>query len=211
MKPIAALAIVAAVTTLSGPAFSQDWAGFYAGVHAGYAFGDTDWTFTDFGTTADHDIEGPAGGLQAGYNFQSGNIVYGGEVDATLYTADGDTPCPGPSFNCGSELGIGGSARLRAGFATDGFLFYATGGAALVDSEFTIENPGTGFFESSSDLQVGWTVGGGIEYLWTPMISARLEYRYTDLGENTFTDSFDERIKTDQRYHTVFVGLNWHF
>lgn len=88
-----------------GPApFS--WTGFYLGVNAGYAWGEADArTSSDCPATGYYcqpgfDANGPAisalgsgsldpsgftGGLQAGYNVQSGQLVFGGELDVNAF------------------------------------------------------------------------------------------------------------------------------
>ena len=69
-----------------------NWTGFYIGVHAGAAWNDA--AFTDIGDDIPSPNRAPlgtefwkphragfAGGGQIGYNFQSGNVVYGLEAD----------------------------------------------------------------------------------------------------------------------------------
>jgi outer membrane immunogenic protein len=87
-----------------------------------------------------------------------------------------------------------GTARARAGFlATPAFLIYATGGAAVggtrtqgfltafVPNDPGIPNPG---FSSTNGTQsrVGWTAGGGIEWMFLPNWSLKAEALYYDLG-----------------------------
>ncbi|WP_257555360.1 outer membrane protein [Sphingobium sp. CFD-2] len=54
---------------------------------------------------------------------------------------------------------------------------------------------------SSSDNLDGWMIGGGAERLITDHISARLEYRYSDLGEGP--SKFDR--------HQILVGAAYRF
>src|SRR5690348_5505729 len=56
----------------SAPAV-YNWAGFYAGINAGYEWG----KITNLGLNPN----GFAGGIQAGYNWQTGGFVFGGETD----------------------------------------------------------------------------------------------------------------------------------
>jgi outer membrane immunogenic protein len=69
-----------------------------------------------------------------------------------------------------------GTARLRGGFAYDRFLVYATGGAAFQDLD-----------------NVGWVVGGGVEYAITRNISAGAEYLYLEFEPGT-ADIFRGRV-----------------
>ena len=61
------------------------WTGFYVGVHAGYAWGESDWIDLLGTLGADvrfEDLRGGIGGGQLGFNWQSGPLVFG--VEATL-------------------------------------------------------------------------------------------------------------------------------
>src|SRR5262245_49896422 len=69
------------------------WAGFYIGGHAGYGWGrSTIHDLDDFclgaGTcptpSVGYRFKGALGGVQAGYNWQGGNVVIGAEVDISL-------------------------------------------------------------------------------------------------------------------------------
>ena len=77
------LASVFAVGTLALPASAGDWNGFYIGLNAGGAFGDTDWTNVSNTTpggarinfvapqTIAQSPNGVLAGGQIGYNYQS--------------------------------------------------------------------------------------------------------------------------------------------
>ena len=67
------------------PAAGYNWAGFYAGLNAGYEWGKVTGTAGS--------PSGLAGGLQAGYNWQSGQFVFGAETDIQISGAD-DTFAP---------------------------------------------------------------------------------------------------------------------
>ena len=75
-----------------------------------------------------------------------------------------------------------------------------------------------------SDTRVGWTVGGGLEWMFWPNWSAKVEYLYYDLGSVTFTlrvcspqrvSGIGSRNSTQSttRFdgHIVRVGVNYHF
>ena len=66
-----------------------DWSGFYIGGHAGYALGG-DFTARAAAGTARGDLDGFVGGAYGGYNFQTGNVVLGGEADVSFGEIDGD-------------------------------------------------------------------------------------------------------------------------
>ena len=62
------------------------------------------------------------------------------------------------------------SLRLRAGFAWDRALIYATGGLVLGGVELSADLGEIGS-ESKSNTDWGWTIGGGLEYAFTDVLS----------------------------------------
>ena len=97
VKSILATAGARAVMGLPLSAMAGPWGGVYAGIHAGYGTGDTNWDY-QIGGTANHDIDGALGGVQVGYNYEINQFVLGAEVDASMMSINGDTPCPNPAF-----------------------------------------------------------------------------------------------------------------
>jgi outer membrane immunogenic protein len=195
-----------------------NWTGFYVGANVGYAWGPWDASSSqvifDPSTTHDPKVNGALGGLQAGYNWQSGAWVYGLEGDIQITGAkDSDNwTAPGaPNTELPSELADflpgppgGGAAsfshewkfpwfatfRGRIGFLpAERVLVYATGGLAVGESKYnmTFSQPGAGRFYSLSDneTRAGWTVGAGIETVIASRWSAKLEYLYVDLGTHS--------------------------
>src|SRR5262245_22006089 len=86
------------------PPFS--WAGFYLGAVAGYAWRDPEIVINDpifppgvVPRSITVDPKGFLGGIQGGYNFQSGNVVFGFEADISYANIrDGGTAGPGAPF-----------------------------------------------------------------------------------------------------------------
>jgi outer membrane immunogenic protein len=201
------------------------------------------------------------GGGQIGYNWQFGNrFVAGVEADiqgvagsnnrATATTAVGTPAFPGSfvvtTLNVSKRLDYLGTVRGRLGFlVTPTLLVYGTGGlayggvnssttiaqAAVGPATFTINAPyfGAGAF---SDTRVGWTAGGGGEWMFLPNWSAKVEYLYYNLGNVTYSNGVLANIATPPggavptggvfyaltsqsttRYngHIVRAGLNYHF
>ena len=62
------------------------------------------------------------------------------------------------------------------------------------------------------DTKWGWTVGAGLDYALTDNLTARLEYRYTDLGSIEAGDPLTSgQVESDLSFHAVRAGLGWHF
>jgi outer membrane immunogenic protein len=166
-----------------------NWTGFYAGVHGGYAWGSSAGTHPD----------GFVGGGQVGYNYQySSTGVLGLESDISA-TSISDT-VGGVKFG----MDYLGTIRGRAGYTMDRVMFYVTGGAAY--GRGALEIAGL----SNDQFHWGWTLGGGVEAMVTPNVSARLEYLYVDLTKETYQSVLGP---TNIGYNANLIrgGINYRF
>jgi outer membrane immunogenic protein len=171
------------------PAIVYNWTGFYIGGHVGGAFG------------GDNNILAPGGndgrfmgGGQIGYDTQfSPNWVFGVEANYSFL----DT---GSAF---ANRGLG-SVTGRVGYTWGPSLLYVKGGYAWADSRFTNGFGGDGGRD-------GYTVGGGLEYLFSQNWSGKIEYQYYDFGTvNAFTPTVAVvGFRNDE--HTIKAGLNYRF
>jgi outer membrane immunogenic protein len=165
-----------------------NWMGAYAGVNAGYQWGKI--------TNSAVEPDGILGGLQAGYNWQAGQFVIGGEADIQASGAD-DTFAPykfsNPWF---------GTMRARAGWAFSNILLYGTFGLAY--GELKGENLNL----DESKTHIGWAGGGGMEVGFTPNWSAKIEYLYMDLSNRSYSiTGADNGLQTNM----LRFGVNYHF
>ena len=71
-------------------------------------------------------------------------------------------------------------ARPRRLCVWDRILIYGTGGAA-----FGNRSGAAGRRPFSSSTQIGWTAGAGVEFAFTPNWTAKVEYLYVDLGNQS--------------------------
>src|SRR5262249_32748318 len=150
---------------------------------------------------------------QIGYNWQRGALVFGVEADITSGSIDGSTLCPAaPAFSCSHDVNWLASVRGRLGVAANGnrTLFYTTAGGAWVDTDYSSTAPGTTGF---SDRQFGWVVGGGIEHMLTPNLTARVEYLYYAFDGVTAPAGALAAgpVGLDPSMQTVRFGLNYKF
>jgi outer membrane immunogenic protein len=154
------------------------WNGAYVGINAGYGFGSSQWT--DTVTQASTNKFSTSGGLiggTVGYNLQLSTVVVGVEGDIGWSGIKGSTTT-NCITTCETSVGWLGTARGRIGYAFDRFLPYFTAGAAFGEVKGSVLG-----FGSFSQTQVGWTIGGGLEYAFLNNWSAKVEYLYVDLGD----------------------------
>jgi outer membrane immunogenic protein len=167
---------------------AYNWAGFYAGVNAGYEWGKV--------TNIAVNPSGLMGGAQAGYNWQSGQFVFGGETDIQASGAD-DTFAPWKFSNPWF-----GTLRARAGYAMNNILLYGTLGVAYGDLHGQI--PGL----DETKTEFGWAGGLGMEVGFAPNWSAKVEYLYMDLGDRAFSiTGMDNGLQSS----ILRFGVNYHF
>jgi outer membrane immunogenic protein len=194
--------------------------------------------FIPFASSGSSNRSGFLGGVQAGYNYQFGygsGFVIGAETDIdwaninrnknngvvfgsfTLPQFPGTvfTPSNIATSSHSNNNQYIGTVRLRAGYAWDRILVYATGGLAYggvnnnnnVGSALTATTLscgvcvvpltggatnvtgvpvttviGSSLGSRSSSTKTGWTVGGGVEYAFTPNWTVKGEYLYENFG-----------------------------
>ena len=185
-------------------------------------------------TEPSFDAKGGFGGGQIGYNYQIGRSVLGIEADFQGSGIQGSfnrNPAPG-AFCCSnpndifsgdSKLNWFGTVRGRFGVAFNNLLLYATGGFAYghVEESLTAVNPQFSppllfFSAGGSKTLTGGVMGVGVEYGILPAWSVKAEYQYMDLGSTTPTgttvlNGSDHADVFGHKYHTVRIGINYHF
>ncbi len=177
------------------------------------------------------------GGAQIGYNWQVANLVYGleGDVDGAgsrrTVAFGNHTGLLNPTDMSyfGNGLDWLGTFRGRIGVTwSPSFLLYATGGLAFGQTTFGTSiscttcttNPASEptTTNQSAKTSVGWTAGGGVEWMFTPRWSLKAEYLYADLGHNSstiiFTYGANISTMTSTAHETENIvrgGINYHF
>lgn len=182
------------------------------------------------------DLTGGFGGVQGGYNWQLGStpFVIGIETDisfGSISSSWGGTNQFDPYYGKDSAT-MFGTVRGRIGYAFDRVLVYGTGGLAWGEQEHgfgcdaarvAVTNGcqkkvgGKAFYVSKSPIDVGYTVGGGVEYALTRNWTVKAEYLFTDYGTNRIdlVDPNYPAAKTarnfDTTIHTTKLGVNYRF
>jgi outer membrane immunogenic protein len=211
-----------------------NWSGFYFGGHVGGLRGQKDWAFVDVGgvplappfPVTGHSVSGLIGGGQVGFNWQTGNIVFGVEAEGSWTDADGRSICPNPTARCESEMRWLASVAGRLGYAWNNVLLYAKGGWAWAEDRYFVRFPAAPALDEQTGNQKrsGWTVGFGTEIglgsyfsFLGPNWSVKGEYMFADLGDKTATftriatGALVERARVDQQVHTFKFGVNYRF
>jgi outer membrane immunogenic protein len=197
----------AADLAVARPLLTPDstWTGFYGGINLGgfAATGTTQWNplpspaaFGFNGTTGDLKTDGITVGMQAGYNLQlSPAFVVGIEGDITNDHTSKKTLSPWTAFGTNAPLAGSytadirtlewlGSLRGRFGYLlTPRTLVYATGGVAFSGVNYAggASGPiGPGYASSVSftETEVGYVLGGGVEFMNWDRWLVRGEYLF---------------------------------
>ncbi len=179
---------------------TMDWSGLYFGALAGYGRSQAKDLSTGnrLKTNGVFDM-----GLLTGYNFQSGNMVYGLEADIT--------PLMLMKEKKGNSGGITRHAfmpfatiRARVGFATGPMLFYATAGYAV----------GSGMLKTTGKkkekLHGGWTAGGGVEFALNRNWALRTEYLYEAFGKASYKLGPARKARYEHA-HVFRLGITYRF
>jgi len=158
-----------------------EWAGFYLRNNSGGS-SDASWTTL---TPANGFASSSASPVNktAGYNFQSGNFVFGLESSFAAANFDGRFTSPYlPGAGAWTpNMNWLGTVTGRVGYSFGQFLPYVKGGFASAETGSPLQGAPTGSF-SQGTTSTGWTSGVGLEYQVSPKLSLGLEYLYTDLS-----------------------------
>lgn len=235
-----------------------DWTGAYVGVNVGYTAAKSDsdvalsgsWTSESAALqsevvnrwSANQSLDDVNFGGQIGYNYQMGGAVIGVEADISalsgnevLTRTQASTAFPSLSYTYTNRVDPKHMISLkgRLGAAMGNTLFYAEGGWAWTRADLgadILSNASTPYSKSGrlAETLDGFIVGGGIEHRFSPNISARIAYDYTDQGDASYVNAYNpgsafnfpnatppviytETMTQDLRMHLVRVGLNFHF
>jgi outer membrane immunogenic protein len=201
------------------------WTGFYLGVNAGGGWSTANSEFGTAGFPAfaniDNHMAGAIAGGQIGYNWQSGSWVIGVEADFQYSGMKGSVNAPCPAGICAAsfdqDMPWFGTARGRVGYASAGWLIYATGGYAYtrLESSASASAGGITVGVQREENRHGWTVGGGIEAALGANWSVKAEYLYMDFGtrDSSWTFTGLPTITDSTRLHSNIVrgGVNYRF
>lgn len=183
------------------------WSGAYVGANVGAIWGtfDVSPAATDnltgaVGLPGSTSIKNSSliGGFQTGYNWQTGMWVLGIEQDYqfTGLKQTDSFGAPAALFLPGDSITVKtdylGATRARLGIAWERALFYAAGGLETgmfdVTSNYVARAGGSPAqsFTDTDKLHFGFNIGAGFEFAVTNNVFIGAEYRYIDLGKETY-------------------------
>ena len=217
------------------PAWS--WTGLYGGVHGGYGWGDSDYSFPPvpgvfefFAPVPDggrfgQRLDGGFAGGHFGYNQQIGRSVIGLEAAFSGSLLKGNSVNPfaatvAPTVSYDANLKWLATLTPRIGFASGNWLTFVKGGLAAgeVRSELTSTALAPARVFQEANRHVGWTVGAGVEYALTGNWLLGAEYNYYDLGSEPYGGRADPRnlipigpvqYSADLRFSTAMASLSY--
>lgn len=199
------------------PPSAFDWSGWYAGLQGGYGWGKTDahahWGHVGGAYEGfDYGNSGASGGFHLGYTLETGNAVYGLEADVEASGVGGSGRGIGAYHHTDIDwsTSLRGRLGIKAGARS---LLYLTAGVSYAKvsvAQYTFT--GITAFTEHNQWKAGWTAGAGIEHALTNKISARLEYRYLDLGKISYGDDV-LRMRTTHEVtnHAVRAAISMRF
>ena len=187
----------------------------------------------------DEDSDGSLGGFRAGYDYQFGSFVVGGQVEYSGHVGAEDsvtsystTPA---SYTFSRKLENLAAVRARVGYAYGPALLYGTAGVATgeMSNRFYSSNTQNSFDgrEAAGEAD-GYQAGGGVEYMLAPHLSFTGEYIYSSLEPKDFTvrvgrgvaaannpfvltpnTTGTDMIRSNGRFglHAVRIGRNYRF
>lgn len=156
---------------------------------AGFCNGQARLGTANLGCVNDRDSYSYSGRI--GFDKQVGNIVIGlvGEFgDNNIRDAVSAFSTTPANYVINREIKYTGNIRLRAGYAANTTLFYATGGGvyARINNYFSTTNATNTFTSNGNKNAYGFAAGGGVEQKLTPNISIGVEYLFNRVKDNDY-------------------------
>ena len=201
-----------------------NWTGIYVGVNGGYMWGQQDPfnVITDRFDQLSTNLSGGFVGGTIGGQVQVAHVVLGMEVDLDWANVTGSaiaTPTilrvPLPvTFDATTKIPWISTARMRLGYAQNNWLFYLTGGAAIMGNESHLANVvgapcGTLLVIAGAPGQIdcdgtkrriGGALGGGVEVGLNQALSVKAEYLYIAAASLEVTHANQVRLGLNYRF-----------
>jgi outer membrane immunogenic protein len=214
-----------------------NWTGFYVGGNLGAAFANGSYSDTLGSTFSSTSTTSFTGGGQVGVNYEFRNgVVIGAEAMFDWLANTNNTVnvsnIPGAAAGTTAAATLNNrwvtTATGKLGYAWDRVLLYGKGGGAWVgtsNTSATVASPlpvfnGLNVPVSGPDNASGWTAGIGVEWAFSGNWSARAEYDYIGLQNQTYTATGlplrggltnDSVSANNRNIQMVTAGVNYKF
>jgi outer membrane immunogenic protein len=186
-----------APATYLPPPPPYNWSGFYIGGNLGVGWNSTGSVSDTLGSTFSTNTNTQfLGGGQVGVNYEFwGGVVVGAEamfdwLPNTTNTITATPPAGAPTASVTINNRWLTTATGKLGYAWDRVLLYGKGGGAWVGANnpgLTVGGVPTSFSGTPSTNNFGWTAGLGVEWAFFGNWSARAEWDFVRLQNQTFT------------------------
>jgi outer membrane immunogenic protein len=221
---------------IAAPLPAPSWTGCYVGGQVGGGWGrnqinQSSTTTTTFasaptivnvrGSSGNIDTSGAVAGGQIGCDYQFySNWVVGLQGAALWSGISGTGPDPhDPTDIIGVKTTWLASVTGRLGYAglLPQTLLYAKGGAAWAGYRFDLQSAALNFGAPGfNQTRSGWTVGGGLEWMFARSWSVFVEYNHYDFGDGSVAvfspaPGSLNTIASKSTIDTATVGVNYRF
>ncbi|CEG07973.1 Opacity protein antigens [Afipia felis] len=190
-----------------------NWTGFYIGAQVGGAFTGSNGFTGTADVLGSRDDSSFIGGGVVGANYQfAPNWVVGleGEFNGLSNDRYSFVNTTGDAVSLKNDWLASVTGRL--GYTWGPGMIYAKGGVAFRDNGNVGVNAGTVALVDRKDT--GYTVGAGLEYMFAPAWSAKIEYQYYNFDHTNvaFAGAGGPSVANYRDdLHTVKAGINYHF
>lgn len=195
-----------------------NWTGIYVGAHIGAGFRDNNGpAVAGFANGGEDSFFLGGGQIGADYQF-SPNWLIGIEGQFSGLADNNRTFLTAAGAGYRDRNDWIASVTGRLGYTWGAGLLYVKGGVAFRDdanfAAFTAPGVATPFTNTRDTT--GYTLGGGLEYMFAPSWSAKLEYQYYNF-DNTgvivpaVAGLAAPGVSYRDDLHTVKLGVNYHF
>jgi outer membrane immunogenic protein len=223
---------------MAAPVVTYNWSGCYIGGNVGGGWARTEQTQiakvggpaiipnNDFGSSESSHV---IGGGQIGCDYQFGGWVVGvqGMFDFGNIDSSHVVPTAFPGLPVGAFVSQNRTKDIFTATGRLGYLFapqllgYVKGGGAWTRQDYTFIGTIPFTFLSENALGVdrqGWTIGGGLEWMFAPGWSVFGEFNYMDFGRKNVnfvagpgTVGAPDVIRTRLTVETGLIGVNYKF
>jgi outer membrane immunogenic protein len=215
------------------PPLIYNWTGFYIGGNLGVGWNGGNFSDSVGNSFTPNTSAQFLGGGQVGLNYQFNNgVLVGVEADFDWLANNTNSNTIGLVNNLNTPAPTGSTASAtvnnrwlttltgRFGWAWDRVLLYGKGGGAWVGSTNpTLAINGAPVAISTNNSNWGWTAGLGAEWAFWGNWSARIEYDFVGLNNQSFVlpasvgglPAGDQFASNNRNIQMVNVGVNYKF